>query len=130
MIVAKAPGLHLQGRESAPFLRVPTAVAGFVGLAERGPLDVAQPLRGWGEYLEVFGSFVDHGYLAETVFAFFLGGGEKCWVVRVADSVGPAIVELPGQCPRIDPLAAAANAEPVLDRDADESLRITAIDEG
>ncbi len=73
-VTAGAPGLALGGRESAGAAFTATAVAGFVGIAERGPISVPQPLLSWGEYLEVFGTWVPFGHLAETVFAFFLNG--------------------------------------------------------
>lgn len=62
-----------------------TDVAGFVGLAERGPLHVPQRLTTWREFQQVFGGFLDHAYLAYAVRAFFENGGRTCWVVRVAD---------------------------------------------
>src|SRR5262245_3739638 len=105
--VVRAPGLYLRGGETAGPLQIPSAVAGFVGIAERGPIGVPQPLRSFGEYLEVFGDFVVWGYLAESVYAFFQNGGEKCWVVRAADTEGAAQPGATGPCPPDDRLARA-----------------------
>jgi hypothetical protein len=60
-----------------------TRVAGFVGVAARGPLDCPTLLRGWNEFTDVFGN-AHEGYLARAVEGFFLNGGESCYVVRVA----------------------------------------------
>jgi len=71
-------------------------IAGFVGLAERGPLPedfpgqpfdaskVALRISKWAEFLTHFGGFRQYGYLAYAVKAFFENGGAVCYVVRVA----------------------------------------------
>jgi phage tail sheath protein FI len=61
-----------------------TDVAGFVGLAPRGPLDTAVPVQSWRQYQAHFGGFSGAGFLAYAVRAFFENGGRRCWVVRVA----------------------------------------------
>lgn len=122
-----APGLYLQGAETPP-PPLGSAITGFVGIAERGPLNLPQPLLGWSDYTDTFGEFVPFGYLAETVFAFFRNGGEKCWVVRAADTSRLAVVTPAGECPRVLPLATAARN--FSDHNGDASLRITALDPG
>ncbi len=70
---------------SAPAISaVRTDVAGFVGIAERGPLDVPVPVESWRQFEAHFGGFTGAGFLAYTVRAFFENGGRRCWVVRVA----------------------------------------------
>lgn len=71
-----------------------TDIAGFVGLAQRGPLPedfpecdrskAAVKISSWKEFLTHFGSFQQYGYLAYAVRAFFENGGKDCYVVRVA----------------------------------------------
>src|SRR5215510_4572125 len=58
-------------------------VAGFAGIAPRGPLDVPTLIRSWSDYRSVFGSFDPSGLLAYAVSAFFEQGGERAYVVRV-----------------------------------------------
>ncbi|MFN2169247.1 MAG: hypothetical protein ACK2U9_23680, partial [Anaerolineae bacterium] len=80
------PGVYFEKprpREQA--LPQRTDVAGFAGLAERGPLHAPQRLTTWREFQQVFGGFLDHAHLAYAVRAFFENGGRACWVVRVAD---------------------------------------------
>ena len=76
-----------------------TDVAGFVGLAERGPLHRPQRLTTWREFQQVFGGFLPYAYLAYAVRAFFENGGRTCYVVRVADqdTAHPASVKIPEQ---------------------------------
>ena len=80
----RTPGVYIREVEVKPPARLRLDITGFVGQAERGPLNFPQPLTGWGEYLDVFGDFIGHGYLPYSVFSFFANGGEKCYVVRVA----------------------------------------------
>ncbi len=61
----------------------PTSVTGFVGIAERGPLDAPVRLASWDEFVAAFGDGGD-GYLGDAVHGFFGNGGDACWVVRVA----------------------------------------------
>jgi len=61
-----------------------TDVAGFVGIAARGPLHTAVPVQSWRQFEAYCGSFTGAGYLAYAVRAFFENGGRRCWVVRVA----------------------------------------------
>jgi hypothetical protein len=81
-------------------------VAGFVGFAERGPLNTPVALEDYSGFTRVFGGdlpvAVDNGapvfaHLAGTVRAFFDNGGRRCYVVRVAGvSARPNRLPLPG----------------------------------
>lgn len=62
-----------------------TDVAGFVGVAERGPINVAVKIQTWRQFQSTFGGFVRDAYLAYAVNGFFQNGGRTCWVVRAGD---------------------------------------------
>jgi phage tail sheath protein FI len=62
-----------------------TDVAGFLGIAERGPLHVATKIESTRQFLTTFGGATAQAYLAYAVEGFFSNGGRTCWVVRVAD---------------------------------------------
>jgi uncharacterized protein len=62
-----------------------TDVAGFAGIAERGPLHVATRVDGWTQFITAFGGHCPESFLAYAVEGFFENGGETCWVVRVAE---------------------------------------------
>jgi uncharacterized protein len=66
-----------------PLSAADTRIAGFVGLAARGPLNEPVYIGGWNEFLDIYGSSPD-GFLARSVEGFFLNGGKCCYVVRVA----------------------------------------------
>lgn len=81
-------------------------VAGFVGLAERGPVGVPVPVEDPGRFRDVFGPDqklawdVEAGrtataFLGPAVEAFFRNGGRRCWVVRVARGAAVSRFPLP-----------------------------------
>src|SRR6188472_2483559 len=80
-----APGVHFQwlDRPSPPGLPA-TDVAGFVGFAERGPLDEPVRVRSTAQFASIFGAALPFGHLAVAVGGFFANGGRSCWVVRAA----------------------------------------------
>ena len=69
-----------------------TDIAAFVGIARRGPLDTPVPVGSFRQFAAHFGEFTGAGYLAYAVRGFFENGGQRCWVVRVAnlDAAGGA----------------------------------------
>jgi hypothetical protein len=80
----RPPGVYYVGFESRPPLSTADAhIAGFVGLASKGPLDTPTKIRSWAEFIEVFGP-PGEGHLARAVEGYFQNGGIGCYVVRVA----------------------------------------------
>ncbi|PKW16322.1 hypothetical protein A8926_4142 [Saccharopolyspora spinosa] len=111
----RTPGVRMEWLDAAPQGRsiVPTDVAGFVGVAERGPLHSAVRVDGLSQFQGVFGRTLPYSYLAYAVEAFFANGGNRCWVVRVANP---------------DDAVAASAIVPV--GDADTALVVTASSPG
>jgi hypothetical protein len=103
-----APGVYMEevSSGSRPIEAVGTAVAAFVGFAERGPLHEPVLVTNWTQFRQNFGDFVDGYYLAHAVYGYFQNGGGTAYVVRVggADTangsanghVALPAVELPG----------------------------------
>jgi hypothetical protein len=58
-------------------------IAGFVGLASKGPLDEPVLIGGWSEFVDVYGTS-NEGFLGKAVEGFFMNGGKCCYVVRIA----------------------------------------------
>ena len=108
------PGVYFAPVAPAPQLTIePMDVAGFAGVAPRGPAwelvddpalseqgpfrarSVAVPLDRWDDYLELFGAFEGPGLLPYAVAAFFAQGGRRAYVVRIvaADDVQAAPAE-------------------------------------
>ncbi|MGF6870998.1 hypothetical protein [Paraburkholderia sp. MM5477-R1] len=98
-----APGAYLQRNDRPPTeVALRTDIAGFVGIAERGPLGVAVAIENMRQFQAVFGGYIGGGFLAYSVRAFFENGGRRARVVRVAS-------DDPGQG-----TAAASSEVPVL----------------
>ena len=73
-------------------------VAGFVGFAERGPLDTPVQIEDISQYRAIFGGDLliareagrpVYAHLPPAVQSFFDNGGRRCYVVRVAQSGDP-----------------------------------------
>ncbi len=85
MALHYAPGVYVEHpRVQGGLAPVRMDVAGFVGIAEKGPVDKAVALDGWPAFLDIFGNFLPNAYLAYSVRAYFENGGLRCHVVRVA----------------------------------------------
>lgn len=79
------PGVYFEFVDAPPAVRgVRTDIAGFVGLAERGPLNEPTQIESWRQFQSTFGGFVAYGYLAYAVKGFFENFGRTCFIVRVA----------------------------------------------
>jgi phage tail sheath protein FI len=98
-----------------------TRIAGFVGLAQKGPLNQPVRITSWDEFVEIFGTTTEH-YLTSSVEAFYRNGGGACWVVRVAHVPGP------GEAIGVDHAASAEIIQ--VDDWSKPSLRISALNEG
>lgn len=96
-LVRRLPGIRFE-RQAPPLQEVLPRmdIAGFVGFAASGPIDVPVPVEDAAQFARVFGADAPlawdgrrgegvSGLLGPAVRAFFRNGGRRCWVVRVAD---------------------------------------------
>jgi phage tail sheath protein FI len=94
-----SPGVYIQEVDAGPkpIEGVGTATAAFVGFAAGGPVNRPVLVTNWSQYVETFSSIEDGGrrnpylpggYLAHAVYGFFLNGGGRCYVTRVAPPTG------------------------------------------
>jgi phage tail sheath protein FI len=90
------PGVSFEWHDAATPAIGPirTDIAGFVGIAERGPLHIAAKIESQTQFMSVFGGRIAQGYLAYAIDGFFANGGKTCWVVRVADPTVAATASL------------------------------------
>jgi hypothetical protein len=89
------PGVYVLEVPSAskPIEGISTSTAGFVGVAERGPVAGfpmpfgAKPrpplLTSFAEYARIFGSYRDDSFLTYAVQNFFDNGGKRAYIARV-----------------------------------------------
>jgi hypothetical protein len=103
------PGVRFEPQPPPPPDVLPRMdVAGFVGLAARGPIDTPVAVDDLAGFTAVFGGDLVRGMdpdegtevtaqLRPSVAAFFRNGGQRCWVVRVASEQASAVrFRLPG----------------------------------
>jgi len=88
----QTPGVYYERVDvSAPAISaLRTDIAGFVGIATRGPLHQASPVQSFRQFQAYFGDFTGAGFLAYAVRGFFENGGQRCWIVRVASELAAA----------------------------------------
>lgn len=74
-----------------PMEGVGTSTAGFIGLAERGPVEgVPQLVTNFADFKRKYGGYLseneygEYRFLAYAVEHFFVNGGSRCFVSRVA----------------------------------------------
>ena len=87
------PGVYVEEFDSGavPMQGVSTSTAGFIGLAERGPV-VGQPqlVTSFADYKRIYGGYLSEAgygagrYLPYAVEQFFLNGGSRAYIMRVA----------------------------------------------
>ncbi|MBR5969435.1 MAG: phage tail sheath family protein [Lachnospiraceae bacterium] len=88
-----SPGVYVEEYDNSPrsIEGVGTSTAGFVGFAEKGPVIGAPSLvTSYRSFQQQFGGFLsefaygEYRFLANSVEQFFVNGGTRCFVVRVA----------------------------------------------
>jgi len=116
-----SPGVYVEEveRGAKPIEGVGTAIAAFIGFAERGPVNQPIFIANWTQFVNTFGGFIPGGYLAHAVYGYFNNGGGRCYVSR-----------LPGEMAREAAPPVAQVALPAHARPSIESLSITALEPG
>src|SRR5215468_10990552 len=81
----RPPGVYVSNVDAPNrgYTLADTRIAGFVGMAAKGPMDVPRRISSWDEFVDVY-SATDIAHLSNAVEGFFLNGGHTCYVVRVA----------------------------------------------
>jgi phage tail sheath protein FI len=88
-----SPGVYIEEFEigAKPIEGVSTSTAGFVGFAERGPLNIPTFVDSFAKYQSIFGAYLPESYgnkrwLPYAVEEFFNNGGQRVFVTRVEGS--------------------------------------------
>ena len=88
-----SPGVYVEEFDSGavPMQGVSTSTAGFLGMAERGPVSGAPELvTSMADYRRIFGGYLSAAkygegrYLPYAIEQFFINGGSRAYVQRVA----------------------------------------------
>lgn len=88
-----SPGVYVEEYDSGavPMQGVSTSTAGFIGLAQRGPV-VGKPqlVTSFADYKRAFGGYLSEAKFGEARFLpyaveqFFINGGSRAYIMRVA----------------------------------------------
>ncbi len=90
-----SPGVYVEELESGskPMEGVSTSTVGFIGLAEKGPAEgIPQLVTSPADFRRMYGGYLsenefgEYRFLAYAVDQFFLNGGSRAFIVRVAPS--------------------------------------------
>ena len=87
-----SPGVYVEELDGGPrpIEGVGTAVAAFVGLAEKGPVNEPTLVTNWTQYVNTFGDFTEGSYLSHAVYGYFQNGGTIAYIVRIGGEAGSA----------------------------------------
>ena len=79
------PGVYVEEFEigAKPIEGVSTSTAGFLGITERGPTS-PRLVTNWLQFQRMYGSYIAGSYLPYAVDGFFMNGGQRCFIGRVA----------------------------------------------
>jgi len=108
MRVFDTPGIYYERADASAggISALRTDIAGFVGIARRGPPGIAVPVESVRQFEAWFGEPIDNGYLAYSARAFFENGGRRMWVARVASgatsTAGLTLFDSVGKAWRLD----------------------------
>jgi len=90
-----SPGVYVEEFDSGaqPLEGVSTSTAGFIGLAQRGDIEgLPQLVTSAADFHRIYGGYLsenafgEYRYLAYAVEHFFLNGGSRAFIMRVAPS--------------------------------------------
>lgn len=100
-----SPGVYVEEFDSGskPMEGVSTSTAGFIGLAQRGAtVGIPQLVTNFADFTRKYGGYLsenefgEYRFLAYAVEHFFVNGGARCFVMRVApEDAKPAVGYLP-----------------------------------
>ncbi len=88
-----SPGVYVEefNSRTRPMEGVETSIAGFIGMAQKGPVEGSpQLITSMGEFQRKYGGYLSeeeygkYRFLAYAVEHFFLNGGSRCFVTRVS----------------------------------------------
>jgi phage tail sheath protein FI len=110
--IVSYPGVYVVEEPSGAraIAGVPTSIAAFIGMAERGRMTVPIRIFNIADFEREYGP-TTNGELADQVRQFYLNGGGQAYVCRIADGALPAAVTLQSE-------------------DGDDALVVTARDPG
>lgn len=104
-----SPGVYVEEFDSGgkPMEGVGTSTAGFIGVAEKGPVEgLPQLVTNFADFKRTYGGYLsaneygDYRFLAYAVEHFFINGGSRAFIARVAPAdAACASAQVPAETP-------------------------------
>lgn len=90
------PGVYVQEVPSGvrTIAGVSTSIAMFIGRTKWGPVNEPVSCLNYTEFLNTFTDDISQGDMARAVRLFFLNGGTRCYVTRIAQNTGIAFLTI------------------------------------
>lgn len=92
-----SPGVYIQDvvSGSQTIDQAASSIGAMIGVALSGPINIAEKIGSWTEYIEKFAKglaspFDANNYLPYAVYGFFQNGGKELYIVNVRDSATKA----------------------------------------
>ena len=84
----QTPGVYVEevSGGSKPLEAGATNVVGFLGIAQKGPLNEPTLVTNWTQYTKLFGGMHRGGWLGHAAYLFFQNGGTKCYINNLDES--------------------------------------------
>jgi phage tail sheath protein FI len=95
-VIPTYPGVYIEELPSGvhPITGVATAIAAFVGFADRGPVDDPVTVQTFAEFTHTFGGLSAASSISYAVAQFFVNGGSEAVIVRApAEGATPGTLE-------------------------------------
>lgn len=88
MIQVSYPGVYIEEIPSGvrTITGVATSIAAFVGWTAKGPIDRAELVLSWSDFVRKFGGMDPRTQFGHSVSQFFANGGQRAYVVRLVTS--------------------------------------------
>jgi phage tail sheath protein FI len=106
------PGVYIEELSSGvrTITGVATSITAFIGRARRGDTDKATVITSYADYQRLFGGSWDKSMMSYAVRDFYMNGGSRALIVRVAKDATNAEVELVAEESPAGPLTLEASS--------------------
>jgi len=115
----QTPGVYVEevSSGSKPIEAGSTNIVGFLGIAQKGPVDKPTLVTNWTQYTKAFGGLHTNGWLGHAVYLFFQNGGTKCYINNLAEAPASEAAAEGGE-------EGAANDKPIVIKNPDNMTKL------
>lgn len=95
-VTVNYPGVYIEEVSSGvhTITGVATSIAAFAGWAPQGPVDSAQLILSFSDYVRLYGGLDTRSLLGYAVSHFFSNGGQQAYIIRLESGAGAASMSL------------------------------------